>query len=289
MDQPARVRGGCCIRDSGALGDQSAPKRIGIFEVSVVRYPPGSHLPRHDHDRASVLIVLDGEFGETDGRTRRACTPGEALIRASHHRHANRFPSGCTVLLAMIDHDASIRDPGLLPRFDRSGSRACASAARPTFGLADRVLLGSTLDLLHIEDLMLEALSLGAGDRDARAMNPPGWLKETLEFIHAQPAPAPISRIAERAGLNPSHMARAFRRWRGCTLSQYTRRLALQRAADDLCSTTLPLASIARHRGFADQSHMTREFARVFGTPPGAFRNAHNPCKTGRAADVRWD
>jgi AraC-like DNA-binding protein len=34
----------------------------------------------------------------------------------------------------------------------------------------------------------------------------------------------------------------------------------------------VPLAEIAAHCGFADQSHFTRAFGRAYGAPPGRYR-----------------
>ncbi|MCA1731892.1 MAG: helix-turn-helix domain-containing protein, partial [Actinobacteria bacterium] len=44
------------------------------------------------------------------------------------------------------------------------------------------------------------------------------------------------------------------------------------RAKELLISTTLPLAEIALLCGFANQSHLTRHFKRLFGASPKAFR-----------------
>jgi AraC-like DNA-binding protein len=47
------------------------------------------------------------------------------------------------------------------------------------------------------------------------------------------------------------------------------RRLDLVRR---LMLTGASLADVAAHAGFADQSHMTRQFTRAFGMPPARWR-----------------
>jgi transcriptional regulator GlxA family with amidase domain len=57
------------------------------------------------------------------------------------------------------------------------------------------------------------------------------------------------------------------------TAGDYVRRLRLWRARDALdCDRDSSLSEIAADCGFADQSHFTRHFRRLFGTTPGAYR-----------------
>jgi AraC family transcriptional regulator len=41
-----------------------------------------------------------------------------------------------------------------------------------------------------------------------------------------------------------------------------------------LATTTLPIKEIAASCGFTDQAHLTRLFARSYGTTPAAFRRS---------------
>jgi AraC-like DNA-binding protein len=52
------------------------------------------------------------------------------------------------------------------------------------------------------------------------------------------------------------------------------RRLALARAA---IATGEPLARAAADAGFADQSHMTRQFVRAYGLTPGRWARLAQP------------
>jgi AraC family transcriptional regulator len=56
--------------------------------------------------------------------------------------------------------------------------------------------------------------------------------------------------------------------------AQYLRRLRLEWAAERLRKPDDPLAEIASAAGFADQSHFTRRFKRLFGVTPAVFRAA---------------
>lgn len=50
------------------------------------------------------------------------------------------------------------------------------------------------------------------------------------------------------------------------------REMRLQRAARALLESREPLADLAEDYGFADQSHMTREFSRATGWSPAKLR-----------------
>jgi AraC-like DNA-binding protein len=79
--------------------------------------------------------------------------------------------------------------------------------------------------------------------------------------------------IANANGYNVYQLIRAFRRGVGTTPHAYMMRLRLDYAAIRLVEGDT-IARAAAEAGFADQSHMTRHFKRVFGTTPGRFMRA---------------
>jgi AraC-like DNA-binding protein len=72
------------------------------------------------------------------------------------------------------------------------------------------------------------------------------------------------------AGVDRFTLARHFRRALGTSPDRYRtmRRLGLARAAIE---RGLPLAETAASAGFADQSHMTRQFKRAYGLTPARW------------------
>ena len=71
----------------------------------------------------------------------------------------------------------------------------------------------------------------------------------------------------------PAHLAATFRRVYGQSVGATLRRLRLEAARR--CLEREPdctLADAALRAGFADQSHFTRHFGRLFGVTPGAYR-----------------
>ncbi len=79
---------------------------------------------------------------------------------------------------------------------------------------------------------------------------------------------------ARACGLSRSHFARAFRLSTGSTPYQWLQRHRIERAQQLLREPALSIVEIAAACGFADQSHLTRVFARRVGTSPAAWRRA---------------
>lgn len=83
----------------------------------------------------------------------------------------------------------------------------------------------------------------------------------------------PASTLERVAGTDRFTIARHFRRAFGTSPDRYRtmRRVALARAAIE---RGLPLAQVAADAGFADQSHMTRQFKRAYGLTPAHWAKA---------------
>jgi AraC family transcriptional regulator len=80
--------------------------------------------------------------------------------------------------------------------------------------------------------------------------------------------------IAASAHLSPYHFARTFKKSLGVTPHQYLVQVRVNSARSLIASgaSAGSLAEIASAVGFADQSHLTRHFKRVFGKTPRQLR-----------------
>ncbi|HVT39250.1 MAG TPA: helix-turn-helix transcriptional regulator, partial [Gemmatimonadaceae bacterium] len=70
----------------------------------------------------------------------------------------------------------------------------------------------------------------------------------------------------------PMHLIRVFRVQSGCSPGEYVQTRRIARACRLLLDTELPLARIALHLGYHDQSHFSRAFKSRVGLAPGAYR-----------------
>jgi AraC-like DNA-binding protein len=81
-----------------------------------------------------------------------------------------------------------------------------------------------------------------------------------------------LADLALECGLSVRHFARAFRESTGMPPHRWLQYRRVELARELLRHTTRPIADIAVACGFADQSHLTRVFARIVGMGPGAWR-----------------
>lgn len=83
-----------------------------------------------------------------------------------------------------------------------------------------------------------------------------------------------LAEIAALCGVRTSQFAHAFRRSTGMAPYQWLQQRRVARAKRLLAADRSPLADVALACGFADQSHLTRCFARLVGMTPGLWRAA---------------
>lgn len=81
-----------------------------------------------------------------------------------------------------------------------------------------------------------------------------------------------IEELSHACGLSAAHFARAFKHTTGLAPHQWRMRCRVTKAQDMLRSRINGLSEIASACGFADQSHLTKVFAKVAGSTPGAWR-----------------
>lgn len=86
-------------------------------------------------------------------------------------------------------------------------------------------------------------------------------------------APLCFAAVAAEVGITQAYLNRLFRRAVGLPPSAYVRQRRLQ-VAKALIRSGADLAGAAADAGFADQSHMTREFRRIQGVTPSAVARA---------------
>lgn len=81
-----------------------------------------------------------------------------------------------------------------------------------------------------------------------------------------------ISDIASACRLSRGYFIKAFKQTFGLTPRRWHQRYRIEQAKQLLLSRDLPIAEIALACGFADQSHLTRVFNQIVGSPPARWR-----------------
>ena len=94
------------------------------------------------------------------------------------------------------------------------------------------------------------------------------------ELLNARLAEPPsLEELAAAVNLSPFHFARVFQRATGMPPHTWLMQQRIAHARALLQQGCLPL-QVATQLGFADQSHLSRQFKKVYGVGPGAYRLA---------------
>lgn len=257
------------------FGKNLKTRQVAGLRLAEVLYPPGYATPEHSHDLPQLCLVRKGIFNEVYNGKAREVRRSSLIARPSGESHTQRFPSSevhCLIvefeqrwLERVREYHVSLDDS---VAFDNGLSVWLAMRLFAEFQLADEV------SSLSIEGLALEVMAeLSRQHSKMPKRNPPGWLKQTKELLHARFLEAlTLESIAKCVGTHPVHLARAFRQHHYCTIGEYVRRLRVEFACNEMTTTNSSLAEIASRTGFYDQSHFSRTFKRIVGVTPGEYR-----------------
>ena len=86
-----------------------------------------------------------------------------------------------------------------------------------------------------------------------------------------------VEEAARQAGVSRSCLYRAFQAEFGCSPSAYLIRYRIQRAAQLLRHSTLPISAVAASVGFEDPLYFSRAFRRAVGQSPTEYRQQNGP------------
>lgn len=124
-------------------------------------------------------------------------------------------------------------------------------------------------------EVMLQLLQRHARVPAARAPGQePQAVARAKELLAASLCePLALEQLAQAVNLSPFHFARVFRRATGLPPHAWLRQRRLEQARALLRGGCAPL-EVALRLGFADQSHLSRQFKQAYGIAPGAYRSA---------------
>ncbi|MFQ5527821.1 MAG: helix-turn-helix transcriptional regulator [Thermoanaerobaculia bacterium] len=260
------------------LGESLQAGDFGWFTITEAIHRPHLVLKPHCHRYPAITIVRGGSFRLHMGRSRFECNSTGVFFKHGDQWHVNEFGSqGARSLIVELRTDRTrALDGGLrLPRQSfldcRPRSVRLAAEIEHEFAALDWAAAVNSLEALTLELLA----SMRRSSTFAAPREPPQWLRTAHGLIHARfNRSLRMVRLAREAKVHPIHLARVFRRFYGCTVGEYIRRLRVNYAASELRNTEASLAAIALAAGFYDQSHFSRWFKRQMGVTPGRYRAA---------------
>lgn len=225
----------------------------------------------HTHLEAHFVLVTSGRYVSS---AKAIPNRGATLIYnppgTTHRDHFEQGKGSFFTISVTTARLAESAETELLPTaMHLSDERAC--------GLARTLLMEcgrwDACSPLKAESLYSELLAAVFNRPLVANQARPSWLRASYELIQdGYRENCGIGQIAKDFGLHPTHFARAFRTFAGCTPGDLLRARRLEKAAELLLKGNVSLAEIALDCGFADQPQFTKAFRRMYGTTPGSYR-----------------
>ena len=219
-------------------------------------------------------MVLAGKLRERVGASDEIARPLSIVVKPRDTEHANDFGDGVRTLQIMLPSEAAA-DAESWESVLRHWRWQHGGAAVPRFMELLCAVRSSPDDpgrAGRVERAAYDALgALGELARPSSS-EAPHWLSLVRERLDDADRPPLVRALAAGAGVHPVYLARQFRRWYGCSITEHVKRRRVQRAAAAMTTASTPLSLVAYEAGYADQAHMCRVFARETGVTPSRFR-----------------
>jgi AraC-like DNA-binding protein len=238
-----------CVEEAN---EDVTPRIHGRFSITVVR---SAAVVRCESSRSlvaarnSVLLVPALQLHSLRAQCRPTGACVTLLVGASH-------PGG----LEATDRAALVTDVALVEEVEALVTQLSRPAVSLECATTMRALFGG-----------LTASAAPVGSTLPRHGTPLGAARDYLRAHLGEPVT--IAALADMMGLAESHLIRAFHREFGLPPHAYQTRLRLA-AACELLASGLSVSTVAFECGFADQSHLSRNFKAVYGLTPAAWASA---------------
>ena len=122
--------------------------------------------------------------------------------------------------------------------------------------------------------LLLETLLTELGELRGRASTLPGWIEPVLARARQLGEAASQEQLAAEAGMSPRTFRRQFQAVMGVPAIDFVIARRIDHAKEMLGTTALPIKNVAEQLGYRDVFFFTRQFRKVTGVTPAAYRRS---------------
>jgi AraC-like DNA-binding protein/mannose-6-phosphate isomerase-like protein (cupin superfamily) len=276
--------------------DQARIARIGSgfgTRVEVLRAKYQSQaFTRHTHDTYTLGLVLDGAGTFWCRGAERFARKGDLVVIPPGEVHTGSVAVGVDSLSYLAIylpvglaashaeaaggrggkppefHSLVLRDPGIRRAFlgiDRAFESGDTAAAEAVVCVAITELIRHHARRDTRNDALQES---HASAHEPRIVS---VVRDVLEDSYARAGETSLHVLAERTGVTPFRVIRAFREATGLAPHQYLIQVRVERARQFLADGAVP-SRAALMSGFVDQSHLTYHFKKHLGITPGNYR-----------------
>jgi AraC family transcriptional regulator len=260
------------LRSGESTGHIVRSRQVEGVIVCTTRTPrSGRSFDPHFHERAHLCLIVHGTDVETrSGRSYRR-QAGDLHFYHAGEPHASEVRSACvtSALVELAEHFLSRHD--LKEDHFARAVHENSNARLLMLQMQHELQQNDAHTPLGLHALALELVNYS---RERYERSTPDWVPKVAQLLtELTDAPLSLSDMATACDTHPVTISRRFRRYFGCSLAEYRRRLMIHRSLPLISESTTTLSAVAFACGFADQSHFIRAFRRATHLRPGDYRN----------------
>jgi len=270
-------------RESAIFWHEPALSNLELLRASYVTHT----FAPHTHEGFAIGVIESGAETFSYRRAHHVAAAGSIVVIGPNEMHTGQ---------ALTPHGWSYRM--LYPALDllqRAASEAAGTPHNVPFFSAAVFQDAALAGLIWRLHLALENPATSILERESRLL----WTFTHLVTRHADQSPVvraakpdheyvqrirqhlethfaqnlSLDDLANLVHVSPFHLLRVFRAAVGLPPHAYLNQVRV-RQAKTLLAANVPLADVALQTGFADQSHLSKQFKRIVGVAPGVYRRA---------------
>jgi AraC-like DNA-binding protein len=271
------------------------------FPIVVARRDPQEPFGLHCHEFAEIVIITGGTGLHVTGRECWPLAAGDVFVIGGARPHDYQDMEGLKLINILFDPAVlrmDLLDLAALPGYHALFTLEPVWRQRHKFKSRLHLLpkdLGTVIGIVDQLELELQVRAAGFGflatalymhligflarcyshskNPDSRALL---RLAEAISYLETNFAePIDLDELARTAHLSSRAFIRAFRAAMGSPPIAYLIQLRINRAADLLRRGAQSITDIAFAVGFSDSNYFTRQFHKVVGISPRAYRQQH--------------
>jgi AraC-like DNA-binding protein len=256
-----------------------APPRIAPGVTSMVGYralghPGELHRGMPSSTLTFIVSLDDGVEAAESAEALPAARPNPLLLGGLHvqaaHIRQRRGQTGVQVAVHPLAARALFGAPGA--ELNAAQLDATAVLGRSVIRLRDRV--SEARQWADAFGWIAEYLSEAWRNPDGRTVRPE--VKRAWQLLALSGGQASVGAVADRVGVTGRHLTTLFHREVGRSPKTVAMLMRFERATAAISDSvrrcaTVDLAAVAASTGYSDQAHLTREFVRFAGAPPGRW------------------
>ncbi|MEX0312569.1 MAG: helix-turn-helix domain-containing protein [Allomuricauda sp.] len=253
------------------FGNSLKTAENNLLKLCITTHNEQTNIEKHYHENPYLSVLYSGSYiEEGDGKTQHI-SAGEALFRPKGYEHQNYFHETEGICFNIeFKPDWYEVESGYIENQKLSLQKFKASRYP--------VIYKSLLNLKRGEktDLVFEQIYHWYSDfvtsKDVKQNIK--WVKDVITILNDEIDQFhSLGDLAGAVNVHPVYLSRAFKKYQGCTLSEFQIRLKIERALGLLLSSSKCISAISFETGFYDDSHFIRSFKSIYGVPPYKFRS----------------